>query len=207
MSPGRPAPPLQQRSPRAGEIIRSAYALVEAEGPEALTMRRLGEELGIRAPSLYKHLPGKDALTGGVVELAMLQMGTALHAAIGPVSGDAAAGEHGTSPAARIERLLSAYRQLALDHPHLYRLATTGPLTRELLPPGLEDWAGEPFWLVTGDPAVAQALWSAAHGTVILELDERYPAGSDLDRTWAALTAAFAGTAAGIETGPVPDGW
>ena len=42
-----------------------------------------------------------------------------------------------------------------------------------------------------GQERAAQALWSAAHGAVILELDGRYPPGSDLDRTWAALAAAF----------------
>ena len=45
---------------------------------------------------------------------------------------------------------------------------------------------------MTGDPALAQALWSFAHGMVILELDDRYPPGSDLDRTWRAGAAAFA---------------
>jgi len=46
-------------SARAGQIVATARLLLEREGPEALTMRRLGEELGIRAPSLYKHLTGK----------------------------------------------------------------------------------------------------------------------------------------------------
>ena len=34
-------------------------------------------------------------------------------------------------------------------------------------------------------------MWSAAHGMVILELDGRYPPGSDLDRTWRETAAAF----------------
>ncbi len=43
--------------PRAQEIVAEARELLEEEGAEALTMRRLAERLGIRAPSLYKHLP------------------------------------------------------------------------------------------------------------------------------------------------------
>ena len=66
-----------------------------------------------------------------------------------------------------------------------------GPLDRSRLTPGLEEWAGEPFFVVTGDPSVAQALWSCAHGMVILELDGRYPAGSDLSSTWSAAADAF----------------
>jgi hypothetical protein len=45
---------------------------------------------------------------------------------------------------------------------------------------------------VTGDPFVAQALWSFAHGMVILELDQRYADTSELDRTWKAGVDAFA---------------
>jgi hypothetical protein len=55
----------------------------------------------------------------------------------------------------------------------------------------LEEWAGNPWFVVTGDPSLAQALWSFAHGMLILELDDRYPPGSDLDSTWRAGAAAF----------------
>ena len=55
----------------------------------------------------------------------------------------------------------------------------------------MEDWAGEPFLLVMGEPYLAQVVWSAAHGMVSLELDGRYPPDSDLDRTWAEAAAAF----------------
>ena len=54
-------------TPRAREIVTAARELLEEEGPEALSMRRLGERLGIRAPSIYKHLPGKDALEAAVI--------------------------------------------------------------------------------------------------------------------------------------------
>ena len=60
---------------RAREIVAAARALLDEEGADALTMRRVAERLGIRAPSLYKHLSGKEALeaaviSGGFVELA-----------------------------------------------------------------------------------------------------------------------------------------
>ncbi len=41
--------------------------LLEEEGLEALTMRRLAERVGIRAPSLYKHLPDKAALEAAII--------------------------------------------------------------------------------------------------------------------------------------------
>jgi AcrR family transcriptional regulator len=176
-----PAQPARtERSLRAAQVVAAAWRLVEAEGVEALTMRRLGDELGIKAPSLYKHVLDKRSLEAALIDGALIEMGTALHAALerrgrrGPVSA-----------------LLAAYRGQGLDHPNLYRLATAGELPRDELPPGLEDWAGEPFLLVTGDAHRAQALWSFAHGMVILEIDGRFPAGSDLDRTWRAGAAAF----------------
>ena len=64
-------------------------------------------------------------------------------------------------------------------------------MTAPRLPEGLEEWAGNPWFVVTGDPWLAQALWSFAHGMLILELDQRYPPGSDLRRTWRAGANAF----------------
>ena len=47
---------------RARQIIAAARTLLEAEGPEALTMRRLADSIGITAPSLYKHFPDKSSV-------------------------------------------------------------------------------------------------------------------------------------------------
>ena len=92
-----------------------------------------------------------------------------------------------------VRSLLDAYRRAALASPALYRLATAGPLPREDLSPGLEEWAGQPFFLATGDPWRAQARFSFAHGMVTLELDNRFPEGNDLGRTWNSGAAAFTG--------------
>jgi AcrR family transcriptional regulator len=179
----RPTPPT--RSARATQIVDSARALLEAEGPDALTMRRIADVVDIRAPSIYKHLPGKHALEVALVEQGLFEMGDVLHRAVDEAG-----------PGEAIESLLASYRAEALAHPNLYRLATVGPLARPELTPGLEDWAGEPFFLVAGDEFVAQALWSFAHGMVVLELDRRFPDTSELGRTWAAGAAAFAAAVA-----------
>ena len=46
-----------QPTPRSREIINAARELLEAAGIETLSMRRVAQQLGIRAPSIYKHLP------------------------------------------------------------------------------------------------------------------------------------------------------
>jgi AcrR family transcriptional regulator len=168
-------------SPRALEIVGAARQLLETEGPEGLTMRRLGETLGIRAPSIYKHLPGKHAVEVALIENALAEMGKALHRSV-----------EASSSADAIPSLLSVYRAYGVAHPNLYRLCTSGQLPRREIAAGLEEWAGEPFFLVTADHFLAQALWSYAHGMVILELDQRYPDGSELARTWRAGSEAFA---------------
>ena len=43
-------------------IVRAALLLVERDGLQALTMRRLGSELGVEAMSIYHHIPNKAAL-------------------------------------------------------------------------------------------------------------------------------------------------
>lgn len=53
------------------EILTAALAIIDAEGVEALSMRRLANDLGVEAMSLYHHLPGKQALLSGVIELSL----------------------------------------------------------------------------------------------------------------------------------------
>ncbi|MHB9003566.1 MAG: TetR/AcrR family transcriptional regulator [Coriobacteriia bacterium] len=48
-------------------IFERALAIVDEEGLEALTMRRLASQLGIEAASLYHHVPNKDALIDGAL--------------------------------------------------------------------------------------------------------------------------------------------
>src|SRR5918999_1237962 len=49
-------------------VLRAAIALADREGVEAISMRRLGAELGVEAMSLYNHVPNKAALLDGMVE-------------------------------------------------------------------------------------------------------------------------------------------
>ena len=49
-------------------VLRAAVALADAQGIGALTMRRLGQALGVEAMSLYKHVANKDAILDGIVD-------------------------------------------------------------------------------------------------------------------------------------------
>ena len=50
-------------------LFERALAIVDADGLDALTMRRLATELGVQAPSLYNHVSGKDDLLDGALRV------------------------------------------------------------------------------------------------------------------------------------------
>jgi AcrR family transcriptional regulator len=60
------------RTPLSRErVLRAAVALADRGGIESLTMRRLGQELGVEAMSLYKHVSNKDDVLDGIVDLVL----------------------------------------------------------------------------------------------------------------------------------------
>src|SRR5437588_10997125 len=71
-----------QLSPRAQEIVRVARRLLDEEGPGALSMRRIAARLGIRAPSLYKHLPDKRALEDALISAGFEEQASAFEEAL-----------------------------------------------------------------------------------------------------------------------------
>lgn len=58
-----------ERPPLTPErVLRAAVALADEAGLEALSMRRLGQALGVEAMSLYNHVANKDAILDGIVD-------------------------------------------------------------------------------------------------------------------------------------------
>ena len=163
---------------RREQACDAAERLLDAEGWEAVTMRRIADELGIRAPSLYKHVRDKDELKGALVARSIDDLGERLRAAGPDLAAQAA-----------------AYRGWALQHPHRYQLATTGALDRSRLPEGTEARAAVPLLEVVGDEHRARALWAAAHGLAILEITGRFPEHADVDAAWREMVRAFSALA------------
>jgi len=158
--------------------LATARRLLEAEGPGAVTMRRIADEMGIRAPSLYKHYPDKRSLEAALKAEGLREFGAALSSAL------AKAG----SP---IGAIAGAYRSYALEHPHLYRLTNDDELPRDLLPPGLEESVAAPLIAVFGSRDKTRVAWALAHGLVSLELSRRFPPDADLARVWQAAVRAL----------------
>jgi AcrR family transcriptional regulator len=164
----------ERLSDRAEQILDVAEAILEEEGGDALTMRRLAEELAIKAPSLYKHFADKAAIETALIARAFERV-DALFAAAGADLADIAV----------------AYRRFAMTNPHLYRLMTERPLRRDLLPAGLEDRVAAHVWRATGEEHSARAAWAFAHGMCHLELAGRFPPDADLEEAWRRGVQAF----------------
>ncbi|MGQ0669423.1 MAG: TetR/AcrR family transcriptional regulator C-terminal domain-containing protein [Actinomycetota bacterium] len=72
MNVGRATPAKARREPLTRErIIRAAMKVMDEEGLEAVTMRRLGRELWVEAMSLYNHVEDKEEVLDGICELVM----------------------------------------------------------------------------------------------------------------------------------------
>jgi AcrR family transcriptional regulator len=66
----RTDPSAASRVPLSRErVLRAALVLADVGGIESLTMRRLGQELGVEAMSLYNHVANKDDILDGIVDL------------------------------------------------------------------------------------------------------------------------------------------
>jgi AcrR family transcriptional regulator len=66
-----------KREPLTRErIIEAALGIMDEDGLEAVTMRRIGRELGVEAMSLYNHVEDKDDILDGVARVVMRKFTT-----------------------------------------------------------------------------------------------------------------------------------
>ena len=98
--------------PRAGQepltrerILGAGLRIVDEEGIEALSMRRLAAELGVNPMSIYHHLPGKAAVVSGLVGMVFSGMRV-------PPSG-------GLPWRGRVRAYARAHREVVRSHPNL----------------------------------------------------------------------------------------
>ncbi|MGE0686157.1 MAG: TetR/AcrR family transcriptional regulator C-terminal domain-containing protein [Dehalococcoidia bacterium] len=68
-------PRRSERDPLSRErILQAAMSLADREGIDAVSMRRVGAELGVEAMSLYRHIPNKEALIAGLHALMLTEV-------------------------------------------------------------------------------------------------------------------------------------
>jgi len=179
--------------PRAGltpgVVIDAAAALADAEGLEAVTLARLAERLGVRPPSLYKHVGGLDSVRRALAVRGVHEANTRLQrATIGKARDEA------------LFALAHAYWRFAREHPGLYAASLRAPAAGEkdvaaaadaMLGTVLAVLAG---YGISGDDALhaTRGLRAVIHGFVSLDAAGGFRLRLDLDESFDRLLGAFA---------------
>lgn len=169
------------RRTRFQEMVTVARDLLDGEGPDALTMRRVAARMGMREPSLYKHCRSRDELLAGVVASGMREL------AEGRLRAVASAAD--TNDAVR--RLGAHQREFAAQHPHLYRLMFDRPFPRELVSDQADAAAWKPVVDVLGSQERVWAAFAFTHGMLELERTGRLAPGPQLEAVWQVGLEAF----------------
>ncbi|HSR97231.1 MAG TPA: TetR/AcrR family transcriptional regulator [Kofleriaceae bacterium] len=161
-------------------VVHAARKQLERGGIPGVSMQAVAEAVGVRAPSLYKRFPDRDALLDAVAEA----VAEDLQAAI-------AAANRGASPRAALAAMARAYRAFARRSPHGYALLfvdrgrTAGPSVdarAAAAAPLLERLAG----MVDPDHVLAAARLVTAwlHGFVAMEIAGAFRLGGDLEASF-----------------------
>jgi AcrR family transcriptional regulator len=166
-------------------IVRTARAMLEADGLERLSLNKLAKALDIKAPSLYHHVQNKSDLLHAVNLLTVRDMVDEMTAAVSQANGDGYA---------RLRALARAYRAYALAHPVAYKqlyidLQDEPAVTEAILPlqTALSTLAGP-------EGGALRGLWALMHGFVTLELAGYFQHGEAIHESWErALNTYFAG--------------
>ena len=115
----RRAAPLLSRS----AIVAAALSVVDRNGLKALSMRRLGAELGVDPMAVYYYIPNKQALLDAIVEAVMAEIDLSVDNPADP-------------PETRILRAACGYRDVLMAHANaLPILLAHGPVTKAALRP------------------------------------------------------------------------
>jgi AcrR family transcriptional regulator len=142
--------------PRAGQepltrerILGAGLRIVDEEGMEALSMRRLAAELGVNPMSIYHHLPGKGAVVSGLVGMVFSRMRV-------PPSG-------GLPWQGRVRAYARAHREVVRSHPNLaLRIVSDAAAVSEAVLLG-----GEPLYGALEDAGLPPARIVRAADSVV----------------------------------------
>jgi AcrR family transcriptional regulator len=155
-----------ERTINRSTILRAALAIIDRDGIDGLSMRRLSEQVGRDPTVLYRHVPNKAALLDGVAEIVLGQLRV-----------DTADSDW----AGQLRAVAHEFRRLAVTHPNAVPLLATRPLATPLgqRPPGMLRPLEDVVALLTssgfsGADAlhIYRVLFGYLHGHILTELQE-----------------------------------
>lgn len=170
-------------------VVAAAADIADREGLRAVSVARVAAAVGVRAPSVYNHVPGHDGLLRGIALEGIRGVTQELREAV--------MGRSGT------EALLAAaaaYRKYAREHPGRYEAAQRAPTSddEEMAQAGAE--AVEAFaaalraWSLDGDDVVhaVRAVRSTLHGFVDMERLGGFGLDVSVDESFSRLVTGLA---------------
>jgi TetR/AcrR family transcriptional regulator, tetracycline repressor protein len=126
-TPNRPGRPPAGKSLTPQAVAEAAARIIDAEGIGELSMRRLGQSLGVEAMALYNHFSDKEAILDAVAALALARI---------PIPTDRGAWR------SRIKGICRAFRELARRHPNLFIVTFARPVMPTAALPVVEGMLG-----------------------------------------------------------------
>lgn len=166
-------------------VTDAALAIVEREGEEALTLRRVAADVGVTANAIYRYFDSRDALMAAVADAAAQR----LH---GDIETGLAALPSNVPARQRVRELLALQAAFAADHPSLWRMIHNArpDASAELPEPHYHKLLWDRSLSIVGQlvrpedaPAATLALWAQLHGLWSLRqlgvIDGTHPAAID----------------------------
>jgi AcrR family transcriptional regulator len=154
-------------------IFQCALGILEAEGPQAVSMRRVANEVGVTAMAIYHHFPNREALLNAVVDSEFQQLAEFFGRS-----------NRKRSFEASMVHIMDGYIDYALAHPRIFDYVFSIPRAgarrfpddfRARRSPTLNITADSvSSWMKLGklkrdDPwEIAMELWAHAHGYLAL---------------------------------------
>ena len=142
-------------------MVAAGLALVEAAGVEALSLRKLAARIRVSAAAVYRHFADKDALLAAIAAEGFAMLNDKFDATA-PTS-------EVHDPLSRLQALGSAYVNLALGHPGLFRLMFGSRQRSGVRDARLDEQARRAYRTLEA----TVAAWSMVHGYAMLRLEDQ----------------------------------
>lgn len=170
-------------------IIQMAQTLIERDGVEQLSLARLGATLGVKAPSLYRHIASKTALLQAVIERTFQNLFQEY---------DRALADTESAPTQRLLAIFRVHRTFAHAHPRTYILAFTTADPDQQANAAMLEQGAIPIQELMAEIAGAEHSLAALrgalaliHGFVMLELNGQFRRGGVLETAFEASIQAY----------------
>ena len=158
---------VRDRAEREQRIVAAARVIAEREGWDAVTIRRLADEIEYSQPVLYSHFENRTAIVAAVAVEGFRELTQALREAAGGSRGNALA----------LQSVALAYLDFALRKPALYEAMFVLPTdllfarseTRPELRAAFQALAAVVMPFCADTDLATETFWSALHGLAALE--------------------------------------